>query len=223
MEISELIKFMMYISSIMILAGSFVFTLKSWRKIEIIDFIGIFAPVGLLLGYLLYQFSDLSTVNTSLWVTLFINSYAYVNWKLTNKMTRDVYNIANSIEKTFNKKDRAVIKQFREEKLGSVTYDSLVALGFLKPLLINRDVVIMKVKTPREGLKFRTWIKKGGRFKEHYHPDCIESVVVVKGELKCDVMGAKIKEGDCITIPSGVKHEPYATEFTELDVYFKRE
>lgn len=64
-------------------------------------------------------------------------------------------------------------------------------------------------------------IHKDGGIPEHDH-ETVESYTILKGNGMAEVGGEKapVKDGDCIFIPSGVKHSLYNTGDEELHMMF---
>ena len=70
-------------------------------------------------------------------------------------------------------------------------------------------------------LVFDTIMEEGGEFGKHLHPDCIEHVDVIKGELVDLIDNSVYNEGDKLVIMAGKYHIPVSTEHTIIKVYFK--
>ena len=184
------------------------------------EFFGLCFPTALFLGTLLIELGNVHTVQHILLYSIFILSYAYTTYKLTLNFTRDVYNIALKVENMFNSPHKHMLNSFVATH--EISFEELLKLPENVPLMVNRDVVIMKLTYPFENIQLKTWVKEGGGFDVHNHPDCLKFISVTKGELRCKTQDIVTKVGETLIIPPGEYHHPYAEMYTELMVYFKK-
>ena len=70
-------------------------------------------------------------------------------------------------------------------------------------------------------LVFDTVMRPGAEFAKHLHPDCIEHVDVIEGELIDLIDNVSYGPGDKLVVEAGTYHIPIALEHTVIRVYFK--
>lgn len=107
-----------------------------------------------------------------------------------------------------------------------ITYNDLKKFPLFKWVYL--DPLTKKVKIRKknnhfiEYLNFDTLMKKGGRFSEHFHGDCIESTEILEGKV-LDLVSADIYEtNDILYYTQDQTHDIIALEDTTLKVLFKQ-
>ncbi|MFK5981461.1 MAG: hypothetical protein QM499_00990 [Flavobacteriaceae bacterium] len=221
MKVYDFLIIMIFGSSIVLLAVSFLYLLRKRKEIEIYEFWGLVTPTTFLLGSLLVNLDRIEHIPYKLLLTTFVMSYSYLNFKLTRKLTRDIYSQAIKINAMFYQPHKHVEKLFSQKK--EINYSDLESIEINVPIMLAKGIVIMRLNYPFEGLQFKTWIKEGCEFEPHLHTDCCEFISVIKGELKCKIQGVSVPEAEILILPSNILHHPHTEIYTELLVYFKKE
>lgn len=145
------------------------------------------------------------------------------------KSNKDIINLRD-IEKDHQKLIVDLNKTLESFKKGNlkkpITYNDLKKFPLFEWMYL--DPITKKVKIMRKNMHFKdhlnfdTIMKKGGRFSEHFHGDCIESTEILKGKV-LDLVSADIYEtNDVLYYGEKDTHDIIALEDTEFKVLFKK-
>lgn len=112
----------------------------------------------------------------------------------------------------YRKKYLKVIEDFRTDEPNLISYENLKTfkVGELIDMVEHKPGAIYCTRLPSinedKSLSFRVEMKKGERWKPHYH-DCLETIVMYKGICIDTISGKVAHKGNQMIIKANTVHE----------------
>lgn len=110
--------------------------------------------------------------------------------------------------------------RFQEETPQIITWDMLRGFNLHQLVLINR-ISFVKISETEHDMVFLTEMEFNSAFGKHLH-DCIEEIVVLKGELIDDLNSIHLTKGQTYAYNENQLHEPYCNVESTYKVTFKK-